>query len=137
MTTPNTFVRDEDLKPDEKEWLEKDRLNVANAHPAIQGAVVVGLIAFSFIGGGIRRAFFPSPLFPSEKCETSGSITVCTTDRGRWGHDTISFKPEQAKMPYTLDIKCTGSGAWKIKDKHEEITDDIANKYAYKWCKNF
>ena len=134
MSNNSEIVRDEDLQPDERQWLADDGINFA---PFFKGVVAIGLLSTSILGGHIKNSIYPSPLFPSESCTTEKGMTVCTTDRGWWGNDTISFKPDQSKSAYEIEVKCLGNRRWDITAKHNEISNDIANKQASNWCKDY
>ena len=132
MNSDHNDVADQDLANDEKEWLYGKDSDSKKDNP------LKLIISFGFIGVLIfKNTLYPSPLIPKETCTTEKNLTYCTTDRGFWGSDTISFKPEQSKGAFEIEVKCMGGKAWQILSKHEEIPQNIANNHAKKWCKEY
>ena len=130
------YVADQDLTNDEKEWLLGKDYNSKNDNP-LKLIFAVGLIGISIFAGAFKRALYPSPIIPSESCKTEKELTICTTDRGWWGNDTISFKPSQTKGALEMEVKCKGNKGWHILSKHEDIPQDFANDSAKTWCSDY
>lgn len=136
MPSNQNYIADQDLAHDEKEWLLGKDSNAKKDNP-LKLIFAFGLIGILIFAGTVKRALYPSPIMPSESCKTEKELTICTTDRGWWGNDTISFKPSQSKGALAMEVTCKGNQGWHIVSKHEEIPQDFANDSAKNWCSNY
>jgi len=136
MSSNQNYVADQDLSHDEKEWLLGKDSDSKKDSP-LKLIFAVGFIGILIFAGKVKGALYPSPIIPLESCKTEKELTICTTDRGWWGNDTISFKPSQSKGALAMEVKCKGNKGWHIVSMHEEIPQDFANDLAKNWCSDY